>query len=25
VQHAEVRGGRPLLYFQGKYRHLTGD
>ena len=25
VQHAEVRGGRPLLYFQGKYRHLVGD
>jgi flavin reductase (DIM6/NTAB) family NADH-FMN oxidoreductase RutF len=25
VQHAEVRGGRPLLYFQGKYRHLGGD
>ena len=25
VQHAEVRGGRPLLYFQGKYRHLAGD
>ena len=20
VQHAEVRGGRPLLFFQGKYR-----
>ena len=25
VRHAEVRGGRPLLYFQGKYRHLGGD
>jgi flavin reductase (DIM6/NTAB) family NADH-FMN oxidoreductase RutF len=22
VQRAEIRGGRPLLYFQGKYRHL---
>ncbi len=22
VQRAEVRGGRPLLYFQGAYRHL---
>jgi flavin reductase (DIM6/NTAB) family NADH-FMN oxidoreductase RutF len=25
VQHAEVRGGRPLLFFQGKYRQLTAD
>lgn len=25
VHHAEARGGRPLLYFQGKYRHLAGD
>ena len=24
VHHAEVRGGDPLLFFQGKYRHL-GD
>jgi flavin reductase (DIM6/NTAB) family NADH-FMN oxidoreductase RutF len=23
VQHAEVRGGDPLLFFQGKYRRLT--
>jgi hypothetical protein len=22
VQHAEVRGGDPLLFFQGKYRRL---
>jgi len=25
VRHAEVRGGRPLLFFQGKYRQLTAD
>jgi len=25
VQHAEVRGGRPLLFFQGKYRRLGAD
>jgi flavin reductase (DIM6/NTAB) family NADH-FMN oxidoreductase RutF len=25
VRHAEARGGRPLLYFQGKYRHLGDD
>jgi flavin reductase (DIM6/NTAB) family NADH-FMN oxidoreductase RutF len=22
VQHAEVRGGRPLLFFEGRYRNL---
>jgi len=25
VQHAEVRGGRPLLFFQGRYRSLESD
>src|SRR5262245_35441279 len=25
VRHAEVRGGKPLLYFQGRYRHLGGE
>jgi len=25
VQHAAVRGGRPLLFFQGKYRQMTAD
>jgi flavin reductase (DIM6/NTAB) family NADH-FMN oxidoreductase RutF len=25
VQHAEVRGGRPLLFFQGTYRSLEPD
>jgi flavin reductase (DIM6/NTAB) family NADH-FMN oxidoreductase RutF len=25
VRHAEVRGGRPLVFFQGKYRRLTAD
>jgi flavin reductase (DIM6/NTAB) family NADH-FMN oxidoreductase RutF len=25
VQHAEARGGRPLLFFQGKYRQLRAD
>jgi len=23
VKHAEARGGRPLLFFQGKYRELA--
>jgi flavin reductase (DIM6/NTAB) family NADH-FMN oxidoreductase RutF len=25
IQHAEVRGGRPLLFFQGRYHHLAAD
>ena len=25
VQHTEVRGGRPLLFFQGRYRRLDGE
>jgi flavin reductase (DIM6/NTAB) family NADH-FMN oxidoreductase RutF len=25
VQNAEVRGGRPLLFFQGKYWHMRTD
>lgn len=25
VQHAEVRGGRPLCFFQGRYCHLESD
>ncbi len=25
VEHAEVRGGRPLLFFQGRYRRLEPD
>jgi flavin reductase (DIM6/NTAB) family NADH-FMN oxidoreductase RutF len=25
VRHAEVRGGRPLLFFQGRYRNLEVD
>jgi flavin reductase (DIM6/NTAB) family NADH-FMN oxidoreductase RutF len=24
VQHVEVRGGRPLLFFQGAYRRVDG-
>ena len=25
VEHAEVADGRPLLFFQGRYRRLAGD
>ncbi len=25
VEHATVTGGNPLLYFQGRYRRLSGD
>jgi flavin reductase (DIM6/NTAB) family NADH-FMN oxidoreductase RutF len=25
VEHAEFRGGRPLLFFQGRYRRVAGD
>jgi flavin reductase (DIM6/NTAB) family NADH-FMN oxidoreductase RutF len=25
VEHAEVAGGRPLLFFQGRYRRLADD
>jgi flavin reductase (DIM6/NTAB) family NADH-FMN oxidoreductase RutF len=25
VEHAEFRGGRPLIFFQGRYRELIGD